>query len=118
MIRPLRILIALACLAAGAALGALNPEPVTVDVGVLRFEAALGVILLGVLLLGVVLGGLALTVSVVLPMRHRQRRERAAAAARTSAAATSASEPAAPPVVAYSTDAYPIESGNIEHGIR
>lgn len=117
MIRPLRLLIALVCLAAGAALGALNPEPVVVDVGVLRFEAALGVILLGVLLLGVILGGLALTVSVVLPMRHRQRRERAAAAARTPAAAAGASDPSASPV-AYSTDAYPIDSGNIEHGIR
>jgi lipopolysaccharide assembly protein A len=76
MIRPLRTLLAVVFLAFGAALGALNPIPVTVDLGLLRFEATLGVVMLGVLLMGVLLGGLAITVSVVLPMRHRRRRER------------------------------------------
>jgi lipopolysaccharide assembly protein A len=76
MIRPIRTVLAIAFLAAGAALGALNPVPVSVDLGVVRFEAALGVVMLVALLLGVLIGGLALTVSVVLPMRHRSRRDR------------------------------------------
>jgi lipopolysaccharide assembly protein A len=83
MIRPLRTLLAVAFLAGGAALGALNPAPVTLDLGLLRFEASLGVVLLAVLLVGVLIGGLALTVSVVLPMRHRYRRERKDAAKAT-----------------------------------
>jgi lipopolysaccharide assembly protein A len=116
MIRPLRLLIALVFLAAGAGLGALNPAPVTVDLGIVRFEAALGVILLGALLCGVVLGGLALTVSVVLPMRQRLRRERIAASltatnpAKASGAATQSGAP-------LSTE-HVTEPGGIEHGIH
>ncbi len=80
MIRPIRTVFAIAFLAGGAALGALNPTPVSIDLGVLRFEAALGVVMLAALLFGVLIGGLALTVSVVLPMRHRYRRDRKALA--------------------------------------
>ena len=76
MIRPIRALLAIVFLAGGAALGALNPTSVGVDLGVLRFDAALGVVMLGALLLGVLLGGAALTVSVILPMRRRSSRER------------------------------------------
>lgn len=76
MIRPIRALLAIAFLAGGAALGALNPSLVDVDLGVMRFDAALGVVMLGALLLGVLLGGAALTVSVIVPMRHRLMRER------------------------------------------
>lgn len=76
MIRPIRSVFAIAFLAGGVALGALNPTPVSIDLGVLRFEAALGVVMLAALLFGVLVGGLALTVSVVLPMRHRYRRNR------------------------------------------
>lgn len=79
MIRPLRALLAIAFLAGGAALGALNPTVVRVDFGIVRFDAALGVVMLGALLIGVLLGGAALTVSVILPMRHRFARERKSA---------------------------------------
>lgn len=79
MIRPIRASLAIAFLAGGAVLGALNPTVVGVDFGVLRFDAALGVVMLGALLLGVLLGGAALTVSVILPMRHRMSRERKSA---------------------------------------
>jgi lipopolysaccharide assembly protein A len=116
MIRPLRLLIALVFLAVGAGLGALNPASVTVDLGIVRFEAALGVILLSALFCGVVLGGLALTVSVVIPMRHRLRRDRIAAAqtatnpAKSSGAAT---QSGAPPSTEHVT-----EPRGIEHGIH
>lgn len=76
MIRPIRALLAIAFLAGGAGLGALNPTLVAVDLGVMRFDAALGVVMLAALLLGVLLGGAALTISVILPMRHRLRRAR------------------------------------------
>ena len=75
MTRLLRPLLIFVFLALGAGIGALNATPVQVDLGALRFEAALGLVLLGSLLTGVLLGGLALTVSVVLPMRRRWRRE-------------------------------------------
>jgi lipopolysaccharide assembly protein A len=113
MIRPLRILIALVCLATGIALGALNPAPVSIDLGVLRFEAALGVALLGVLLLGVVIGGLALTVSVVLPMRHRHRRERMAA----QAGAHNPQQATTDALITHSTERS-TEPGGIVHGLH
>jgi lipopolysaccharide assembly protein A len=78
MLRPLRWLFAVLFLAGGAVLGTLNAEPTMVDLGVVRFEAALGVIMLATLLIGILFGGLALTASVILPMRHRWRRERKA----------------------------------------
>lgn len=72
--RPLRALAALLFLIVGVVLGALNPEPVVVDMGLFHLCAGLGVILLCVLLVGVLLGGLAITVSVILPMRRELRR--------------------------------------------
>lgn len=92
MIRPIRALLAIAFLAGGAALGALNPTLVGVDLGVMRFDAALGVIMLGALLLGVLLGGAALTISVILPMRRRLLRERKSAE-RVTAATTRTADP-------------------------
>lgn len=78
MSRFLRPLLVCVFLALGAGLGALNAAPVAVDLAVLRFESPLGLLMLGSLLAGVLLGGLALTVSVVLPMRRRWRSECAA----------------------------------------
>lgn len=78
MSRFLRPLLIFVFLALGAGIGALNAAPVAVDLGALRFESPLGLVLLGSLLAGVLLGGLALTVSVVLPMRRRWQRECAA----------------------------------------
>ena len=85
MIRLIRLLIALACLAAGIVVGALNPQTAVLDFGFARATSSLGVIVLVALLVGVVVGGLALTASVVIPLRNRLRRvERADATTRTS----------------------------------
>jgi len=72
--RLIRLLIALLCLAAGATVGALNAQPVALDLGVAILHSTLGVCVLLALLIGVVIGGLVLTASVVLPMRQRARR--------------------------------------------
>jgi len=72
--RLLRFLIAIACLAAGAIVGALNRTPVVIDLGFSRLPTNLGVSLIVALLLGVLIGGLAISASVVLPMRRRLAR--------------------------------------------
>jgi uncharacterized integral membrane protein len=72
--RLIRILIALACLAAGIIVGALNPQPVTIDFGFTHGSATLGVAILLSLLAGVLAGGFAVMASVVLPLRRRLRR--------------------------------------------
>lgn len=72
--RLLRLLVALFFLAAGLAVGALNPQPVAIDLGFAILHATLGIALLVALLLGVIAGGLVLAVSVVLPLRKRLRR--------------------------------------------
>jgi uncharacterized integral membrane protein len=74
--RLIRLLIALACLAAGLAIGALNHQPVMIDLGFNSLHATLGVSLLVALLLGALLGGPALTASVVLHLKQRLRRMR------------------------------------------
>ena len=74
MIRPLRLIVALACLVAGIVVGALNPQRAVLDLGFTQVPIALGVLVLLALLIGVVLGGLALSASVVLPLRQRLRR--------------------------------------------
>lgn len=81
--RVIRFLVALCCLAAGAVLGALNPGIVPIDLGVTVVGLPLGVALIAALLAGILIGGLALTLSVVLPLRralHASRQPRAAAA--------------------------------------
>ena len=72
--RLIRFLVALACLLAGAVIGALNRQSVLVDLGFLTVPSTLGVALLVALLLGVLAGGLAITASVVLPLRRRLAR--------------------------------------------
>jgi uncharacterized integral membrane protein len=72
--RLIRLLIAVACLAMGIAIGALNTEPVRLDLGFAFIPTSLGIAVLAALLLGVVVGGLALTASVILPLRQRLRR--------------------------------------------
>ena len=74
MIRLIRLLIALACLAAGIVVGALNPQAAVLDFGFTRVSSSLGVVVLVSLLVGVVAGGLALAASVVLPLHTRLRR--------------------------------------------
>lgn len=72
--RLFRLLIALACLVAGIAVGGLNTQPVELDLGFMQLPTSLGVAVLVALLLGVLIGGLALAASVVLPLRQRLRR--------------------------------------------
>lgn len=76
--RPLRILAALVFAAAGLVLGALNPQRVTLDLGVAQFGAGLGVMLLAALLLGALGAGLAMALGVMLPLRRQLRRARTA----------------------------------------
>ena len=71
--RPLRAFVAFLFLAVGVVVGALNPGIASVDLGVWRLEAALGVVLIGAVLCGVLLGGLAVVVAVVLPLRRALR---------------------------------------------
>ena len=72
--RYIRFLIAFACLAAGAIVGALNVQTVHIDFGVGIVPATLGVVLIVALLIGVAVGGLAVTASLVLPLRRRLAR--------------------------------------------
>jgi uncharacterized integral membrane protein len=78
--RLIRLLVAVLFLAVGLILGALNPQPVVFDLGIASWHVTLGVGVLVALLLGVVAGGLAVTASVVLPLRQRLRKALAAAA--------------------------------------
>ena len=75
--RLIRLLIALACLVAGVAVGAMNPQAVTLDLGFIAVTTTLGVAVIVALLLGVLVGGLVLAASVVLPLRQRLRRAEA-----------------------------------------
>ncbi len=72
--RLIRILIAFACLALGAVVGALNRQPVSIDVGFAYLPSNLGIALIASLLIGVLIGGMAIGVSVVLPLRQRLAR--------------------------------------------
>ena len=71
--RPIRILIGMLCLAAGVAVGALNPQVVELDLGLAVFHPTLGLALLATLLSGALAGGLATMASIVLPQRRRTR---------------------------------------------
>jgi len=79
--RLFRILPALVFVALGLALGALNPQPVVLDLGITVLHAGLGVALLSAVLAGAILGGLALALGVIAPLRRdlerRHRREQA-----------------------------------------
>ncbi len=72
--RLIRLIIAFACLAVGAILGALNRDLVSIDFAVVQATTTLGVALIVALLSGVLLGGLAIAASVVLPLRRRLAR--------------------------------------------
>ena len=71
--RLLRLLVAICFVAAGLAVGALNPQPVAIDLGFVILHSTLGIALLSALLCGVVAGGMVLAASVVLPLRKRLR---------------------------------------------
>lgn len=69
--RLIRLLVALSCLAIGIAVGALNAQPVSLDLGITIFRATLGVCVLLALLAGVLIGGTVISASVVLPLQRR-----------------------------------------------
>ncbi|TYT23884.1 DUF1049 domain-containing protein [Luteimonas viscosa] len=75
--RLLRILAALLFVLIGIAVGALNPQPVHLDLGFAVLDASLGVMLLAALLAGALCGGIALAFAVIVPLRRQQRRDRA-----------------------------------------
>ena len=68
--RLVRWLIAVLCVAAGAIVGALNAQPVSLDLGFAILRATLGVCLLVSLLLGVVVGGLVAAASMARRLRR------------------------------------------------
>jgi uncharacterized integral membrane protein len=78
--RLIRLLVAVLFLAVGLAIGALNPQPVVLDLGIASWHSTLGVGVLAALLAGVIAGGLVVTASMVLPLRQRLRKALAAAA--------------------------------------
>lgn len=87
--RLIRLLIAILFLAVGLIVGALNPQPVDLDLGIATLHATLGVSVLVALLVGIVAGGLVLTASVVLPLRRRLRQQQSAKAVKPAPASAS-----------------------------
>ncbi|MDQ3287033.1 MAG: LapA family protein [Pseudomonadota bacterium] len=72
--RFIRFLVALACLLAGAALGALNRDPVSIDLGAFAIATSTGVALLTAVLIGVLVAGMVISASVLLPLKRRLAR--------------------------------------------
>ena len=72
--RWIRFVVAIAGLVAGAAVGALNRDLVSIDLGIAAVATNTGVALLVALLIGVLAGGLAISASVVLPLQRRVAR--------------------------------------------
>jgi len=69
--RVIKALVALCFVAMGLVFGALNRQPVHIDLWVASANSRLGLLLLVVLLLGAFLGGLVVTAGVVWPLRRR-----------------------------------------------
>jgi lipopolysaccharide assembly protein A len=69
--RLVRFFVAFACLVLGAIVGALNRTLISIDFGIGSVATNLGVALIVALLLGVLIGGLAISASLVLPLRRR-----------------------------------------------
>ena len=72
--RLIRLIAAIACILLGAVVGALNTQPVALDLGMATIRASLGLSMLVALLLGVLVGGGILAIAVVAPLRRRLRR--------------------------------------------
>jgi uncharacterized integral membrane protein len=72
--RLIKSLIALCFVVLGVVFGALNRQPVRVDLWFDAIDGRLGLILLSVLLLGAFIGGLVVTAGVVWPLRRRIHR--------------------------------------------
>jgi uncharacterized integral membrane protein len=73
--RLIKALLALLFVVFGVLFGALNREPVSIDLGIYQIQSlSLGTSLLLAVLAGAVLAGFVLTASVIWPLRHRLRR--------------------------------------------
>jgi uncharacterized membrane protein YciS (DUF1049 family) len=72
--RVIRMLIAIAFIALGATVGALNRQEIAIDFGAFHLSTTLGIAILVALLAGVLLGGTAIAASVVLPLRRKLAR--------------------------------------------
>jgi uncharacterized membrane protein YciS (DUF1049 family) len=72
--RLIRLIVAVACILLGAIVGALNTQPILLDLGIASVRASLGLSVLVALLLGVLVGGTILAIGVVAPLRRRLRR--------------------------------------------
>ena len=73
--RLIKALLALLFVVFGVLFGALNRDPVSIDLGLWQVQSlSLGTSLLLAVLVGAVLAGFVLTASVVWPLRHRLRR--------------------------------------------
>ena len=73
--RLLKALLLLLSVVVGVLFGALNRDPVRIELGFHTIrDAPLGVTVLLALLAGALLAGLVLTVGVIWPLRHRLRR--------------------------------------------
>ena len=78
--RLFKALIALVFIALGVLFGALNRDPVRIDLGLAHVESlSLGTSLLLAVLVGALLAGFVSTATVVWPLRHRLRRAAPAA---------------------------------------
>ena len=72
--RLIRLIAAISCILLGAVVGALNTQPVAIDLGMATIRASLGLSMLVALLLGVLVGGGILAIAVVAPLRRSLRR--------------------------------------------
>ena len=72
--RLIRLIAAITCILLGAVVGALNTQPVALDLGMATIRASLGLSMLVALLLGVLVGGGILAIAVVAPLCRRLRR--------------------------------------------
>ena len=78
--RLIRLVAAIAFLLLGGVVGALNTQPARLDLGLVRFDASLGVLVLVLLALGMLLGAALIALGVVLPLRRRLRNQTTGAA--------------------------------------
>jgi len=80
--RLIKALLALLFVVFGVLFGALNRDPVSIDLGLWQVQSlSLGTSLLLAVLVGAVLAGFVLIASVVWPLRHRLRRRKGELAA-------------------------------------
>ena len=78
--RLIRLVAAIAFLLLGGVVGALNTQPVRLDLGVVQLNASLGVLGLVLLASGMLLGAALIALGVVLPLRRRLRNQTTGAA--------------------------------------